>query len=449
MTDFAYGAMPRKRRFALNPVDVLTFIIVGYAMGILTPDYTTFVTQSEYIENAARSAAAGGSNRFNQIFWVLATGVMGFVVLRTGQLRATIAAAAPLLPFLMFAVASVLWSADSSATLRRTLLVAFALFCYAGLAASSHSLRDLWRVIYVIAWVMAIQALLALPLPTTWDYSGNFRGPHGDKNAMGIHSALGMMIAIGAGSFARPIDRARNRWLLYGLLSVILIVSNSKTSMAMAFAVTFLAFVNSVWNRSMSSRARTAGLVLLFTPLSIAAFFLILNINYLMQALFSRFTFTGRTAIWAWVDTEVQQHFFLGSGYGAFWGIGAASPNLSSPFPFVRHLNQAHNGYMDIQVQLGAIGMTVFVLSMVYVFFMLVSARLRNVPGMLMAWCLIYFALLHNFLESTLWRNFNHIWAMFMFAVISLALERYRRREAAHAAQAMPAPLHMPQALRR
>lgn len=65
-------------------------------------------------------------------------------------------------------------------------------------------------------------------------------------------------------------------------------------------------------------------------------------------------TLTGRTDLWVEVIKIGMQHPFLGSGYGSFW-LGDFSHNLWDIFNW--HPAQAHNGYIDVFVDIGFIGL--------------------------------------------------------------------------------------------
>jgi O-antigen ligase len=59
---------------------------------------------------------------------------------------------------------------------------------------------------------------------------------------------------------------------------------------------------------------------------------------------------TGRsTEIWPLVLQEAATHPILGSGYGGVWGLGG-------PLSTTLRLEQAHNGYLDVYLQLGIVG---------------------------------------------------------------------------------------------
>ena len=58
-------------------------------------------------------------------------------------------------------------------------------------------------------------------------------------------------------------------------------------------------------------------------------------------------TFTGRTEIWESLLAAAGQQPFLGAGYGTFW----VNPSTTI------QVNQAHNGYLDVFLDLGTVGM--------------------------------------------------------------------------------------------
>ena len=60
-------------------------------------------------------------------------------------------------------------------------------------------------------------------------------------------------------------------------------------------------------------------------------------------------TMTGRTDIWAGLVEEIEERPIVGYGFGTFW----------SPEMYAKHLevNEAHQGYLDILLGLGAVGL--------------------------------------------------------------------------------------------
>ena len=74
-------------------------------------------------------------------------------------------------------------------------------------------------------------------------------------------------------------------------------------------------------------------------------------------------TLTGRTEIWSSLVPVVKQHPVLGGGFGGFW-----TPLTRKEF----HISGSHNGYLDVLLGLGVIGVILVLL------FLLSSCRKAN-----------------------------------------------------------------------
>lgn len=72
-------------------------------------------------------------------------------------------------------------------------------------------------------------------------------------------------------------------------------------------------------------------------------------------------TFTQRTDVWGFVITEIQKRPLIGAGFGSFWDIDPrVQPSLQSGLWFAQpdaYTNQAHNGYLDLMVTTGLVGL--------------------------------------------------------------------------------------------
>jgi O-antigen ligase len=71
-------------------------------------------------------------------------------------------------------------------------------------------------------------------------------------------------------------------------------------------------------------------------------------------------SFTGRNSIWAFAYHAAQERFWLGHGYGAFWDVGPENDPLANLEPGtwlgdteVGVINEAHNGYLDLWLNIG------------------------------------------------------------------------------------------------
>ena len=76
---------------------------------------------------------------------------------------------------------------------------------------------------------------------------------------------------------------------------------------------------------------------------------------------FSQVTFTMRTDVWRFALSQWAQHPWKGLGFGSFWDIDPArQPSLQTDEWFAKpdaFTNEAHNGYIDLGVTTGILGL--------------------------------------------------------------------------------------------
>jgi exopolysaccharide production protein ExoQ len=123
-------------------------------------------------------------------------------------------------------------------------------------------------------------------------------------------------------------------------------------------------------------------------------------------------TFTGRTEIWKLLVPIAARHPVLGLGYGSFW----IHPQL--PWP---GLNEGHNGYLDVALELGGVG-----LALLLAFFISFYRRARQALSPSFDWaafniCFLLMAVIHNFTESSFVRSTTHLWTFMIFLSVASA----------------------------
>jgi len=123
-------------------------------------------------------------------------------------------------------------------------------------------------------------------------------------------------------------------------------------------------------------------------------------------------TLTGRSdLIWDTLLPIAWQHPVVGLGYGAFWITPV--PGLSLD------VNEAHNGYLDVFIELGTLGLILVALVVVdYAR----KARLEfeeHFHWAAFRLCFLFMFLLHNWTETTFVRSREILWNLFViFAVV-------------------------------
>jgi exopolysaccharide production protein ExoQ len=181
-----------------------------------------------------------------------------------------------------------------------------------------------------------------------------------------------------------------------------------------------------------SNFGRRSSLIILCTFLAGAAFIIYVGIAYspvLFEGLGRNATLSGRTGIWTVVLRSIGKRPLLGYGFYAFWqGLRGESANaiLSSHWVF----GYAHNGYLEICLQLGLLGISVFFITL---FQAMRNAWfcIRNGTSAGVEWYvgIIALTIVYNIDESTvLWPN-DLLSILYVVACCGLAMAARRLKD--------------------
>lgn len=131
-------------------------------------------------------------------------------------------------------------------------------------------------------------------------------------------------------------------------------------------------------------------------------------------------TLTGRTALWTVLMAAISQCRWLGYGFGGFW-LGMQGESASVLLAVRWDVLFAHNGFLDLILQLGFVGMAVFGIGYLINFRRAVFC-LREDPHRGSTWPMLYllFVILFNFTESTILATNNLFWVLYVSTSASL-----------------------------
>jgi exopolysaccharide production protein ExoQ len=103
---------------------------------------------------------------------------------------------------------------------------------------------------------------------------------------------------------------------------------------------------------------------------------------------------TGRAEVWAQLIPAAKQKLLLGHGFGGFW---------ATKWVEVVRVNEAHNGYLDLILNTGTIGL---ILSSIFLIISCRKAQQEMTQGSdwgFFGFCIILMTVLHNLTESSLY----------------------------------------------
>jgi O-antigen ligase len=300
-----------------------------------------------------------------------------------------------------------LWSVESAVTLRRALLQMVIAAAIMLPVVSARRVDDLLAPVFWIA--VGTAALNAFSVATEPAGPLGHEGIYPHKNYLGAVAALISLIVLHgllAGPFLARIVALPTLAVALGLI----VASRSKTSLALALLVPAMA-------GGLLALRRWLGIS---PAIVLAAFLALSGLVYAFGALselwdFEAFatlffgdpTLTLRTDIWRFALSMIPERPLLGFGYEAFWRAGPASPSLTEATGFVAKMPHAHNGYIDLMLQMGAVGF-VLVLALLAGALHIAGRLALAAPGRChLCLTLLVFSIFYNLLETSFFRSFG------------------------------------------
>ena len=271
-----------------------------------------------------------------------------------------------------------------------------------------------------------LSLLLGLAIPAvgihSWDHPGAWKGVFDYKNTLGsfmvVGAATSLLLAID------PEKPEKKGWWGFALCFLLVILSTSKTALVAMFLSLGTVFVT----RKFRWRGRLAVIIIDFGIL-VATGFSALLVNYwftLLAGLGKDPTLTGRIPMWGVMIDLIQERPFLGYGRAAFFSGGSPYPRIvGSSISKVFIPPHAHNGFIELALEVGLIGLGLFLISLGLAYFRAITRAFtpRDCGDL---WPLVFLTfLVFNNTTETLLLRFSHVyWVLFISLAMSLALPR-------------------------
>lgn len=251
--------------------------------------------------------------------------------------------------------------------------------------------------LYIVAFVVIFPSY-------SFDVEGGMSAFYNGKNTLGFISFVGCLISIFYFN-----ERQKHSGIILVIWAMILFLSLSKTCIAIMFILTFLNVTKKQKNNMFSTLIYLflffIFVSLIFYPVTVNSYYGE-GLYYIYNDLFGSIDLTGRGEIWQISINEVNKNPLLGVGYAAFWGTGVVPDAFNVQYRFFQFINQSHNGYIDVLLQLGTVGL---VLLNLFLFSLWNKTKILNndfFSG------LFLFCIIHNMTESSLVRDAHFVWCM-------------------------------------
>lgn len=349
----------------------------------------------------------------------IANGLILLLLLRRPRLVLRHIAAVPWLAlFALLAVASSVWSLDPSVTLRRSIPFALAGLFGVYFAARFPPARQLaiLRLTLVFLAVGTVVFAIFLPgigLDHTPGHGTDWQGVFTQKNACGRIMVLATAVIL----FGEQLSLRRLASL--ALFVLVLLMSGSRGAWIIGGALVLLWLLVRFARRS-GPRWRLVLAVAWPAKALLGAVLVFVNYPRLAPLFGRDLTLSGRTAIWAQVVRSMAQHPWLGYGYDAFWrGMQGPSLQISSSVHFV--VVHAHNGFLEIALELGAAGLLLLLLTALRTLRQLWPLWIRGpIHEIAFPLALLLLVILYDLDENTLLLYNGLFWVLTVAALVTI-----------------------------
>lgn len=298
-------------------------------------------------------------------------------------------------------------------------MVTFSLF-----VATRFDLKQQLNLVAASFCIAAVfSLLLGLLIPAVgihgWDHPGAWKGIYDYKNTLGSYMVMGAVACYLLASDRR--DPLKLAWWGVALCGLLVLLSTSKT--ALVGVVLCLGVANITQRFRWRGRLAVVILDAAFVIGTSLSLLIIGNWVRLLAGLGKDPTLTGRIPMWEAMIHFIQERPLLGYGRSAFFGPG-------SPYPMVvgRTISKvfvpphAHNGFIELALDIGLLGLGLFLVSFGLAYLRAISqAFVNRHAGDLWPVVFLTFMLFNNTTETFLLRMTSIFWVLFMSMALTLA----------------------------
>jgi len=281
------------------------------------------------------------------------------------------------------------------------------------------------EIIKLLVWTLGLIAVLSLCFALLLPQYGiqieykrivAWRGVYIHKNLLGNFMSLTAVTSLLYAFGCRK--KLLVGLILFGISVALLFFSASKTALVSFIILLFILSIIQIFRgRYMQS---VPARILFILSVGSLAVWLAYNVDFIFHILGRNTTLTGRTFLWQEVWGMIQKHPWLGYGYDSFW-LGREGLSKSI-WQIIRWTpDNAHNGYLDLWLQLGLLGVVLFAVSFITSLFKAI-ALIRRENGWIEMFPLLFliFMAIHNITESTILFRNQIFWILYVLISIQL-----------------------------
>jgi exopolysaccharide production protein ExoQ len=325
----------------------------------------------------------------------------------------------------VLAAASALWSQTPLRSFEWSICLALNTL-YAFYLLRRFKPERLMALLLAFGWISLLASIaMAIFLPS---YGVSYLDGRGDWQGLYFHKnfcALTTVFLLPSAFYA-PAQTVMSRLLritYVGLSCFLVYMTQSRTGMLLlASLVLFSLAIRLVRRFAPGDRP-----IVLLTGSFMAVSVVALVASYWREIVYSVGkdpTLTGRTEIWQAVGASIMKRPLLGYGYMGFWqGFTGESANVSLQNGWA--VSSSHNGFLEIWLTLGAIGVILILLSFAKAFAEAAACLLRR-SSQYIEWdiCIVFLTLVTAMDEEQMMIPNNLMWILYIVAAVGLAEEK-------------------------
>ena len=371
----------------------------------------------------ATQAYVEGSPIDRNIFIFLLLAALAVLIARSGRVGPLLRKNAPILLYFLFCAVSIAWSDFSLVALKRWAKAIGDLGMVLIILTESDPLGALKRLLTWLGFLLVPSSILLfkyypyLGRRLTMSWTLEPIGVCMQKNELGLDCMmygvffLWMIVSI----YREREDHRRRRLLAHGSIIAMIIwllsQCNSTTSITGLVSAGGL-----MWFASRPSRKPAIVHLLVIAVLGTAVTALFLDPGGgMVEALGKDPTLTGRRQVWSLV-LDLHTNPWIGTGFESFW-LGPRLEKMRAALPNFP-INEAHNGYLEVYLNLGWAGICFIALLLVTGYKRILSATRRNSERASLFLGFFLCTLFYSFTEAA-FRSMNVAWVFLLLVIVS------------------------------